>query len=191
MTSSTKDYSEQFQPNGRYEDLSKEACVNLMQQAWWRVCMQLEIEWRRLVEEKYGIEAAKELNPITWERIAPKDIKWLREATGITGDDVVSFARILNYDIGFPQPVFDYSWEFKGPNYGILTIRRCRGLEFYQREGKKAGKDYTHWLCHEYEPRAYGAYATAHNQKMKTTPLKLPPQGPGEPACQWEFKIEE
>jgi len=190
MARDIKEYSEQFQPNSRYEDLSREALLGLMQE-WWQVCMQVEIEWRRLVEEKVGPEVAREINPLTWVRIARKAMRWLRQATGVTGDDVVSFARMLNYDIGFPQPLFDYRWEFKGPNYGIITINKCRGLEFYQRESGKRGHDFVQWLCHEYEPQAWGAYASAHNPNMKTTPLKLPPQGPGEPACQWEFKIEE
>ena len=191
MTNHTEEYSAQFQANGRYEDLSKEALLNLMTGPWYKEQMQVESEWHQLVVEKMGFEVARQMNPLTWVRIAPKAIRWLRQATGVTGDDVVSFARLLNYDLGFPHPLFDYHWEFKGPNLGILTINRCRGYEAHLKASEKLGYDLVHWLCHEYDPQAYGAYATAVNPKMKTTPLKLPPQRPGEPACQWEFKIEE
>jgi len=186
MTSHTKEYSEQFQHNGRYEDLSKEALINLMNREWWKVMIQVELEWHELVTEKMGLEVAKQINPLTWVRIAPKAIKWLRQATGITGDDVVSFARLLRYDIGFPHPLIEYHWEFKGPSYGILNVDRCYGLE----SRATRDPDLAQWMCHEYDPQAFAAYAAAVNPKMKTAPLKLPPQKPGEPACQWEFKIE-
>ncbi len=93
MESHSEDYSAQFQPNGRYEDLSKEALLNLMMGPWYKEQMQVESEWHGLVAEKMGLEVAKQMNPLTWVRIAPKAIRWLRQATGITGDDVVSFAR--------------------------------------------------------------------------------------------------
>jgi len=36
MESHTEDYSAQFQPNGRYEDLSKETLLNLMMGPWYK-----------------------------------------------------------------------------------------------------------------------------------------------------------
>jgi len=191
MTNHTEEYSRQFEADGQYEDLSKEALLNLMMGPWYKEQMQVESEWHGLVTEKFGFDIAKQMNPLTWVRIAPKAIRWLREATGITGNDVVSFARLVNYDLGFPRPLFDRHWEFKGPNHGILTVDRCRGMEAHQKESAKRGYDLVRWLCQEYDPQAFGAYAAAVNPKMKITPLKLPPQRPGEPACQWEFKIEE
>ncbi len=189
MTKELIDYSGKFNPSLTYKDFSKEQLLKLMD-AWWKIGMQVDVWWNRIVSDNIGFEAAKKCNPLVWVLIAPHEIRCMREALNVTGDDVESFFKVIQNDIGFPQPLFDITWDLKNPKHGIITIHRCGGMDFYTRESQKRGYDMTQWLCHEYETAAFDAYTHAFNPNIQVKALKLPPKKtPSEPACQWEFTL--
>jgi len=188
MTEGFADYSGEFRPSLKYADFSKEALLKLMD-AWWRIAMQEDVWWHRIVAAKVSPEVAKECNALMWVRIAKQEIRWMREALNVTGDDVASFWKVMQNDIGFPQPMFDLTWDLKSPNHGILTIHRCAGYDFYL---QKNGPEFANWLCKDLENAAFDAYTHAFNPDIKVSCLKLPPKkSPDEPACQWEFTLEK
>jgi hypothetical protein len=188
-TDGLADYSGPFNPKLKYADFSKEQLLKLMD-AWWRIAMQEDVWYHRIIAEEVNEDVAKECNTQMWVKIAPQEIGFMRQALGITGNDVESFWKVMQNDIGFSQGLFELDFDLKNPNHGILTIKTCRGYDYYSR---KRGEDFcNNWLCKDLETKAFGAYTAAFNPKIKVTDLKLPPRKtPNEPICQWEFKLEE
>lgn len=184
-----KDYSGPFRPDLQYIDFSKEQLVKLMD-AWWKIAMQEDTWWHRIVSKAVNEEVAKECNKQMWVKIAPQEIMFMREALGITGNDVESFWKVMQNDIGFSQGLFELEWDLKNKNHGILTIKTCKGYDYYS---LRRGEDFcNNYLCKDLETAAFDAYTAAFNPKIKVTDLKLPPRkSPHEPICQWEFKLED
>jgi hypothetical protein len=76
----------------------------------------------------------------------------------------------------------------KGENHGILTIKRCLSLEYFERHKDIALQKHA---CEVLDGEGFQWAAHLFNPSMKAVPLKLPPRKhTGEIACQWEFKIE-
>ena len=77
--------------------------------------------------------------------------------------------------------------QMRDKNYGMLTVRRCRWLEWFERTGDM---EFLKWSCEFLDPEVFANVAYLTNPKIKVTPLKLPPrESPDEIACQWEFKL--
>jgi len=177
-----------FDPNHKWKDFSKETLLRIMN-AWWKIAMQEDIWWNRLVTEKVDEATAKECDKLMWVKIAPQEIQWMKEALNITKDDVESFFKVIQNDIGFPEELFDHEFDLKNPNHGIITVNRCGGWDFYCHN---KGQDYAMWLCHDLEMAAFDAYTHAFNPNIKVTALNLPPKKkPDDPICKWEFVLEK
>jgi len=181
-----QDYSGEFNSNRTLLDFSKEALVRL-----WVATAKLYIGidgfWYTLIKERYGEQAAGELEAELWKRAAPMEFRRVAEAMNIKGDDVAALFKALQVDPG-AEGVMDLEYELKDRNHGIFTVKGCRSLEYFERHGDTAlmemGCGIDVWAFPE-----YGRY---FNPRMKTTCLKLPPRNnPNEIACQWEFKVEE
>lgn len=188
MTNELSDYSGKFNPKLTYDDFSKEQLIRLMN-AWWKIGLGIDVWWHNIVEEKVSRELSRDCDTQMWVRIAPQEIALIREALRVTENDVASFWKVIQNDIGFPQGLFDVTWDLKNPNHGILTVHRCQGYE-HRLEAK--GLEYCHWMCEVLETAAFDAYTHAFNPNIKVNCLKLPPKKiENEPACQWEFTLEK
>lgn len=180
------DYRGPFDPNLRYEDFSKEALIKLLVQYSSSYQMLLGA-WYDVMRNKYGDKAAIECDIAQWMITGPMVARFVSKGLDIEGDDVEALFKRFQVDPGFPLGLFDIEWDLKNPNHGVFTVKKCRGLEFYEKEGK--GFDYP--LCHEVEPPTFTNTAHWTNPNIKVTPLKLPPRkSRDEIACQWEFKLE-
>ena len=115
-------YKGEFRPSLKYADFSKETLLRLLD-AWWKIAMQEDVWWHRIVAAKVSPEVAKECNTLMWVKIAKQEIGFMREALGVTDNDVASFWKVIQNDIGFPQGLFDltyiprhiYAILFRGP----------------------------------------------------------------------------
>lgn len=183
-----KDYSGPLRPDLKMEDFSKEALVRLWQAAG-KLYVGMDGLWYSLLRERYGEEKARELDAELWKREAPLEVRRHCEAMNITGKDVEAVLKFIQVDIGGGGIFPEFRCEMKDKNTGILTIKRCLGLEYYERKGEVELQKHA---CEVLDVEGFQQAAHLFNPKIKCTPLKLPPRkSKDEIACQWEFKLEE
>ena len=184
-----QDYGGELKTNLVMQDFSKEALIRLWQAAS-KLYIGMDALWVALVREKLGEQTAMEWDTEIWLRrgAAESEVRRTREALGIWGDDVASFLKYAQVDPGIAG-VMEVEVDLKAKNHGILTVKRCRPLEWCERSGE------TEWqknACEVLDVQGFPQSAQLFNPNMKVAPLKLPPRkNPDEIACQWEFKIEE
>jgi len=183
-----RDYSGPLRPDLKMEDFSKAALVRLWQAAG-KLYVGLDGVWYSLIREKYGEDVARELDAELWRREAPLEVRRNREAMNIWGDDVEAVLKFLQVDPGGGAIFPEFTCEMKDRNTGILTVKRCLGLEYYERHGETELQKHA---CEVLDAEGFQQAASLFNPKIKVTPLKLPPRkSKDEIACQWEFKMEE
>jgi len=182
------DYSGEFMPDLKLQDLSKEALERLFH-ATVKLYVGLDGLWHSLIRERFGEEMARELDSEIWRRATHLEVGRVREALNIKGNDLASFLKFLQVDPGAGGDIWpECHWELQNRNLAILTIQRCRGLDYYERHGDMAALEHG---CGIEEWGLQGA-ANLFNPGIKVKCLKLPPrQSPNDMACQWEFRLEE
>jgi len=183
-----KDYSGELRPNLKMEDFSKEAVLRLWMAAV-KLYLGLDGIWYSLIKERFDESTAKELDAEVWRRTTPLDVKWHREAMNNWGNDVESVLKHIQIDAGsgavFPGLICDLIDK----NHGILTVKRCLGLDYWERHGETELQKHE---CETVDAEGFQDLASLFNPKMKATALKIPPRkSKDEIACQWEFKLEE
>jgi len=182
-----KDYSGEFRRDIKLQDFSKDALVRL-----WTAASKLYIGidgvWTSVIREKYGEQAAIDLDMEVWRRNTPLEVRRVREAMNIWGDDVAAVFKPYQCDPGVTG-VAEIDCELKNRNHGILTFKRCLSLEYFERHGDTAMQKFA---CEVIDGNEIPNYAHLFNPKIKVKALKLPPRkSPDEIACQWEFWVEE
>ena len=182
------DYSGDFRPGLKLQDFSKEALERLFH-ATAKLYVGLDGLWHSLMREKFGEQMANELDSEIWKRATALEVGRVREAMDIRGDDLVSFLKFLQVDPGAGGDVWpECEWQLKDKDHAILTIKRCRGLDYYERHGDMAA------LLHGCGIEEWGLQGAARlfNPKIRVTCLKLPPrQSKDDITCRWEFTVEE
>ena len=182
-----QDYAGEFRPNLSMEDFSKQALVRLWQAAG-KLYVGLDGIWYSLIRERFGEEMARELDAEVWKRETPLEVGRTRKALGIWGDDVAAFLKFVQVDPGAGAIFPEFECELKSERLGILTVKRCLGLEYYERHGETEMQKHA---CEVVDVVGFQEAANLFNPRIKVTPLKLPPRkSPDEIACRWEFKLE-
>ncbi len=179
-----EDYSGEFRPDLRMEDFSKKA----LQRLWTtgaKMFVGIDGIWLTVLREKLGDKKAYEMATEMWKRGVKMEVRFSREAMNIRGDDVASLLKNCQIDPGVAG-IMEVECELKDKNVGILTVKSCRALDYFERHAHeellKHGCGLDVW--------AYEMYAKEFNPKIKTTCLKLPPRKNREEiACQWEFRM--
>ncbi len=183
------DYSGEFRPGLRMEDFSKEVLVRMWQVAGM-MYTSLAGSYQRVMREKLGEEAALELDAEVWRRQTPIEVRLCRRAMGITGDDVAALFKHLQVDPGAGGIWPELEMDLKGPDHGVLTVKRCVALDHFERHGEEELARLKH-TCEVLDGEGFQDTATLFHPDMTARPLALPPRGSkAEPACQWEFRVE-
>ena len=182
------DYSGEFRPDLRMTDFSREALVRMWQVAGM-MYTSLAGNYQRVMQEKLGEKVAQELDAEVWRRQTPVEVRLCRRAMGIAGDDVVSLFKHLQVDPGAGGIWPELEFELKGPDQGVLTVKRCVALDHFERHGEAELARLKH-TCEVLDGEGFQDTAALFNPRMTARPLKLPPRGGNtEPACQWEFRV--
>jgi len=180
-----KDYSGEYVPNLKLEDLSKECLVSLFNAAG-KLYLGLDGHWHAVTRERFGDKVAGELEKDVWLRATPSEIRRTLKAANIQGDDVVALAKVFQVDPAI-QGVNEIELELKNRNHGIFTIKRCVTLDSFERRGDIEGIKFACGL----DAQNWPIVGRTVNPKMKCTMLKLPPRKSKEEiACQWEYSLE-
>ena len=180
------DYSGEFDPNLTLQDFSKEALIKLLIAAG-RLYTGMDPLWVSAMRQKYGDRVAFDLDKEIWQTGTLADIHRTNKALNITGNDVAAVFKFLQFSPGFGV-LFDIEWDLKNKNHGIMTVTRCSGVTWWERNGDDTLQKFT---CEEIEIPMFQRIAEYFNPNMKATALKLPPRnGSDDIACHWEFRIE-
>ncbi|MCX6000036.1 MAG: hypothetical protein NTU41_10750 [Chloroflexi bacterium] len=180
-----QDYSGEFLPDLKMGDFSKDAMVRAWQ-ASGKLYIGMYGVWLSLARELLGEQKAWEMGMEIWRRIEPNEIRWVRDAFCIPGNDVATFFKIWQVDPGFGA-IADLDFELKDGNHGILTARRCLSLGYAERHNDPSMAK----LGCDADVEEFMLTARLINPKMNAVPLKLPPRrSKDEIACQWKVWIE-
>src|SRR6266705_333884 len=99
-TASRPDYSGDFDPNFRFEDLSKEALVRLVRE-YGLIVHLLDRSALTAVGLRYGQEAVEEIAIEEWRGASPIYTERICRVMKIEGDGVSAIFKALQLDPGF------------------------------------------------------------------------------------------
>ncbi len=182
------DYAGPFDPDFRYEDLSKEALVRLVRE-YALIVHLLDRSMCAAIGMKYGQEVVEELAIEEWRGASPIYGDRLRAIMGIEGDTVEDIFKVLQLDPGFPQHYMDVRYEVVDDHHGYFELRSCGALLDVEPWGERAITG----MCHTIEDATFDPTAQAVNPKAHVRHVHRPPRVPAdrEPHCRWEITIDE
>jgi hypothetical protein len=182
-----KDYSGPFIPNVKYEDFSKEVLTKLLK-AYCREMLVLDAYWQGQVRKRLGDEVVRECLHANWTRIAKHEMGWAMEAANIEGNDVETYCKVCQLIGSFAQDYYNYEFDLKSRNHAIMTVHECPAFTAME----KSDPEWLDWTCKVLELEGIKAYVAVINPAIKVKCLRAGQRSsPSEPACQWEFKLEQ
>jgi hypothetical protein len=181
-------YGGPFDPDFRYEDLSKEALVRLVRE-YALIVHLLDRSVFAAVGMRYGQQVVEELAIEEWRGASPIYAQRLRRLFGIEGDDVAAIFKVLQLDPGFPHHYMDVHYEVVDEHHGYFELRSCGALLDVEPWGERAVTG----MCHTIEDGTFDATAQAVNPKARVRHVHRPPRRPADrvPFCRWEVVIDD
>lgn len=192
-----QDYSGAFKADLKLEDFSKEQLIKLVENAA-KGLVGIDGLWNTLIREKYGFETARAFQDQIW--VGPRNFNHVQDmprickAFNIQGKDVAALFKYLQVTPSLGL----YNWpmvlDLKNNNHGILTITKCKTLEYCERHNDDKLKNY---VCKEMDSAWFGDVAPHFfNPKIKVNqlvPVSMRPKLStcGESLCKWEYVLEE
>ncbi|MGQ0431646.1 MAG: hypothetical protein ACT452_04470 [Microthrixaceae bacterium] len=182
------DYSGPFDPDFRYEDLSKEALVRLVRE-YALIVHLLDRSMCAAIGVKYGQEVVEELAIEEWRGASPIYGDRLRQIMGIEGDGIEAIFKVLQLDPGFPQHYMDVCYEIVDDRHGFFELTSCGALMDVEPWGERAITG----MCHTIEDATFDPTAQAVNPKAHVQHVHRPPRASADqvPHCRWEITIDD
>jgi hypothetical protein len=183
-----KDYSGEFDPGFRYEDLSKEALVRLVRE-YALIAQLLDRSVFAAIGLRYGQQAVEELAIEEWRGASPVYTERIRKIMNIEGNGVPAIFKQLQLDPGFAQHYMDVEYEVVDENHGFFQLRSCGALLDVEPFGERAVTS----MCHAIEDGTFDVTAQAVNPRARIRPVHRPPRVPAGrvPVCRWEVIIDD
>lgn len=183
-----KDYSGEFDPDFRFEDLSKEALVRLVRE-FALIVQLLDRSAFASIGLRYGQRAVEEIAIDEWRGASPIYTERIRKIMNIQGDGVPAIFKQLQLDPGFAQHYMDVEYEVVDERHGFFQLRSCGALLDVEPYGERAVRG----MCHTIEDGTFDATAQAVNPKARIRPVHRPPRAPAAriPVCRWEVIIDD
>ncbi|MFC4906215.1 hypothetical protein [Actinomadura gamaensis] len=182
------DYSGDFDPDFRFEDLSKEALVRLVRE-YALIVHLLDRSGMAAIGLRYGQEVVEQLAIEEWKGASPIYTDRIREIMRIEGDGVSAIFKCLQLDPGFAQHYMDVEYELIDERHGFFQLRSCGALLDVEPFGERSVKG----MCHTIEDGTFDITAQAVNPKARIRPVHRPPRVPAGrvPHCRWEVVIDD
>ena len=182
------DYAGAFDPDFRYEDLSKEALVRLVCE-YALIVHLLDRSMCAAIGLRYGADAVTDLAIEEWRGASPVYGERLRQVLGIEGDDVAAIFKVLQVDPGFPHHYMDVRYEVVDERHGFFELAYCGALMDVEPWGERLVTN----MCHHIEDGTFDVTAQAVNPKARIRPVHRPPRAPADrvPHCRWEVMIDD
>jgi len=186
--SERKDYAGPFDPDFRYEDLSKEALVRLVRE-YALIAHLLDRSGLAAVGMRYGQQVVEEIAIEEWRGASPIYGERIRKIMKIEGDGVPAIFKVLQLDPGFPSHYMDVHYELVDEHHGFFELRSCGALLDVEPYGERAVTG----MCHTIEDGTFDVTAQAVNPRARIRHVHRPPRMPADrvPHCRWEAVIDD
>ena len=184
MAQEINDLSGPFNPDLKFEDMSKEFLLKIMG-VWQEAWLELGNCHFEVIAEQYGLEVGREIACEAWRRMAERVNPKYPEIANIKLDTVVDSLKCLQLPLdNVISGLFKPTFEIINENHVIETVHRCLSLE----QHGDVGPELIDTMCGSFEQAMMSRYMV--NPKIKIRQIKAPPpKGPEEPCCQWEFTM--
>ena len=163
--------------------LSKEELVKVIQM-FSKNWLTLDGLWFTLVEEKYGLEAALDLDLKMWQKNALIQARRIKKDIGIKDggiEGVLKALRFMTFDASMP---FEYSID--GSNQAQIWYTTCRPQEGRIRAGRGE------FPCKTMGMACYGISAKTIDPRVKVECVFCPPDShPLDVWCKWILSLTE
>jgi hypothetical protein len=156
-----KDYSGDFDPEFRFEDLSKEALVRLVRE-YALIAQLLDRSVFAAAALRYGPQAVEDLAIEEWRGASPIYTERIRKIMNIEGDGVPAIFKQLQLDPGFAQHYMDVEYEVVDEHHGFFQLRSCGALLDVEPFGERTVRS----MCHTIEDGTFDVTAQAVNQRL-------------------------
>jgi len=181
------DYSGPFKPDLTLDDFSKDFLIKLIHEyeyAW----LHMTEAWYYALQERCGDQTANYCELEAWLRVGEKVNPRYAQLANIQLNTVLDSLKAMQMPLDNIRADALYSGQLdiKSPNHVIMTIPKCRSLEFFE----KHAPERMDWVCFACERAIGRKYAI--NPKINVRFLRTPPRkGPDDICCQWEWWIDE
>ena len=192
-----KDYGGEFNPNLRLSDFSKETLIKLLISAS-KAYIGMDGVWTTLMRDKVGDRAAFDYDKEVWfGKGLALDMRRTVEPLNIQGNDIATLFKYWQcspaFSVAYTGPAPDFEshvhFELKNKNHGIMTVRRCYSLEYFERHQDESLQKLA---CDEIDASAWEWQAHKFNPNIRVRPLKMPPRKTKDDiACQWDITLED
>ena len=180
-----QDYSGPFNPDLQWEDCSKDLLIKVMK-VWQYFYLEMASAWYDAVEKTSGFDAANACEREAWVRVVERGLPRLAKAAKIELNTVLDSMKLMQLPPDNTIGMYPVKYDIKNENHVVVTITKCAGLEYWEREKPARIDAMCRGTALVLDPKYAG------NPKVKGKAVKLPPrESAAEPACVWEWKLEE
>ncbi len=141
--------------------------------------------WFLGVEDKFGLDAAVELNEKVWEEMAGRSAREIKRRFRIDEKGLEGFIKALKY---FPWSIIvGYEIEDQAEDGKIvIEVPHCPPQEARLKNGRKE------FPCKEMHHREFKFFAREIDGRIEVKCIFAPPdEHPRDLWCKWEFKLLE
>ena len=167
------------------EDLSKKELLKVIEMFslnWLTV----DGLWFTLVEDKYGLEAALELDLKMWQRQALTEARRIKKYMGIEGGGIKGVLKALRFMTFDPAMPFEYSVDESNQDCAYLWITSCRPQK--GRMQAERGE----FPCKLMGVACYEILAKTIDPTVSVECVFCPPDNhPSDIWCKWKFTCKE
>ena len=136
------------------------------------------------IEEKFGNEAAVEIDERVWKDMAKIEARRLMKVMGASGEDIPSFMQAVRSSC-WSLDTAEKEIEVE-ERRGVIRNRKCRV------QNRRASKGLSEFPCKGVRYGWMKEFAEQFNPKIKVNCLVCPPdKHPDNLWCEWEFVMEE
>lgn len=136
--------------------------------------------WFLSVEDKFGLDAAVELNEKVWEEMAGRSAREIKERFKIEEKGLEGFIKALKY---FPWSIIvGYEIEERSDRI-VLRVPYCPPQEARLKSGKGV------FPCKEMHRKEFKFFAKEIDERIKVECVFAPPDERRDVWCEWEFRL--
>ncbi|MFH1625160.1 MAG: DUF6125 family protein [Pseudomonadota bacterium] len=164
-------------------NLPKEKLIDLIK-AYSRLFLALDGFWFLAVEERFGYQAALDIDTKAWEGYFPYEARLLRRVLGIEEEGIPGIIETLKHSAFVP--CMEQQIEESSERRGVFALYKCPSLEAMENAGRKE------FTCEPVGTTVFQKYAESLDPRVKVKFLDGPPRKSREDvSCKWEFSLKK
>ena len=140
--------------------------------------------WFRAAEDRFGMEAAMDLDREAWRGFSAIEAKRIMKRLGMApGGGIPALVRALGYRLY--ARINEQEVVEEGPMHCVFRMKTCRVQDARKKQGL------ADFPCKSVGIVEYGEFARTIDERIETVCLSCPPDPkPAEAWCVWEFRLK-